>query len=99
MAAVSPLIGALLGLGVGASLLLLIFGLRRRPVAAVRRSLRMSVAERWGRFTRPARRQGRRRDIKLAVVAALAVLVFVISRWTITLIAVPAILLLVPWLL
>ena len=95
----SPLIGAGLGLLAGAAVLLLIFSLQRRPVAAAR-ARRLTPGQRWSRLTRrPAGRQGRRRDIKLVLVAALAVIVFVITRWPIMLLAVPAILLLVPWLL
>lgn len=95
----TPLIGALLGLGLGASILLLIVGLQRRPAPAPR-ARRISVGERWSRLTRrPAGRLGRRRDIKLAAIAALAIVVFVTTRWPVTLVAVPAILLLVPWLL
>ena len=95
----SPLIGAGLGLLAGAAVLLLIFSLQRRPVAAVR-ARRLTPGQQWSRLTRrPAGRQGRRRDIKLVLVAALAVVVFVITRWPIMLLAVPAILLLVPWLL
>jgi tight adherence protein B len=96
---VSPVIGALLGLGVGAALLLMVYSLRRRPVATVR-PRRMSLARRWSRLTRrPAGRQGRRRDLKLAAVAVLAVAAFVVTRWPVALLVVPTIVLLVPWLL
>lgn len=95
----SPLIGALLGLGVGASILLFIIGMQRRPAPAPR-ARRVSVAERWSRLTRrPAGRLGYRRDIKLAAIAALAVVVYVATGWPVLLVTVPAILLLVPWLL
>lgn len=95
----TPMVGALLGLAAGASLLLLIFSLQRRPAPAPR-PRRISVAQRWSRLTRrPPGRQGRRRDIKLALVAALAVILYVITRWPSVLLGVPAILLLVPWLL
>lgn len=95
----SPLVGALLGLGIGAALMLMVYSLRPRPVAPIRPQ-RLSLAARWSRLTRrPAGRQGRRRDLKLAMVAGLAVAAFVITRWPVALLVVPAILLLVPWLL
>lgn len=95
----TPAIGALLGFLAGAALVLLAYALQPRPERTAPRR-RRSIPDTWTRLTRrPPGRAGRRRDLKLGAVAALTLAAFAVTRWPVTLIAVPAILLLVPWLL
>lgn len=94
-----PLVGALLGLLAGGSVLLAVRGLQRRP-RNKRPRPRASLATRWGTVTRrPPGVRGRRRDAKILVVIVASLLVFAITGWVISLILIPAAALLVPWLL
>lgn len=101
----SALIGASIGLLAAAGVLLLVIGLRRTPVAVANSRTRSrldsaAMAERWARVTRrPAGRAGRRRDLWLIGTVGLTVAAFVLTGLPVTLVAVPAVTLLVPWLL
>lgn len=94
-----PLVGALLALAAGGSVLLAVYGLQKRP-RHDRARPRVSLAAWWGRVTRrPPGARGRRRDIKIAVVVVASLLVFAVTGWAASLILIPAAALLVPWLL
>jgi len=96
---VIPLVGALLGLLAGGSVLLAVYGLQKRSRDARPRP-RTSLAARWGRATRrPPGALGRRRDVKITVVVVASLLVFALTGWVVSLILIPAAALLVPWLL
>lgn len=95
---VTPLLGALVGAGLGLGLLLCAAGATRRPPAPVR--AKVPLRERWATLTRrPAGVRGTRRDLKLAVVVGVAFVVFALSGWVLALLVVPVVGLLVPWLL
>ena len=95
---ITPLVGALLGAGVGLGLLLCVAGAVRRPPAPIR--AKMPLGERWAALTRrPVGTRGTRRDLKLAVVGVVAIVVFAVSGWWLALLVVPVVALLVPWLL
>lgn len=95
----TSLVGALLGLIAGGSILLAVYGLQRRP-RDNRPRRQASLVTRWGRATgRPPGARGRRRDVKVAVVAGASLLVFAATGWVVSLILIPAAVLLVPWLL
>lgn len=93
----TPLYGLLLGLMVGVGVLLLAAGLTKttpRPPSP------LSLSQRWAaRTRRPRGRAGTARDIRWAVTAAGAVAVFAVTGWVLALLVVPAVTLLLPWLL
>lgn len=110
MAPVNAVIGATIGVAVAAALLLLVAGLRRstpaspaapagRPGAPTADRLPL-LTTRWARLTRrPQGREGRRRDLWLVATVVLTLVAFLLTRLPVTLVAVPAVALLVPWLL
>lgn len=92
------LIGVLVGAGVAVGLIMMVYGLLRHPPAPVK--ARRPVGERWAAATRrPSGRAGRRRDIKLAVVAVVSLAVFAFTHWFAAIIVIPVAVLAVPWLL
>lgn len=96
-----PLVGALLGLVGGGAVLLGVYGLQKRPRDdRARLRSRASLSTRWASATRrPAGVRGRRRDIKVAVVVVGSLVVFAVTGWVVSVVLIPAAVLLVPWLL
>ena len=92
------IIGALLGAGFGAALLLLVSSLRPTPPRPV--SAQVPLGERWARVTRrPPGGAGRRRDLRVGGVVVAAFVVFAVTGWAVVLVIIPAAVLLLPWLL
>ena len=85
------------GLLMVGGLLAIIWGLQRRTSA---RSPSESLAARWARLTRrPGGSAGRRRDLRLLAGVAIGFMVAALSGWLIALVAIPVLLLAIPYLL
>lgn len=98
-------VGASVGFGLAAAVLLLVLGLRRSPVRPRRPGTPGTggvggVGAAWALWTRrPPGAAGRRRDLWWLGSGALAVVAFALSGLPVTLVAVPLVTILVPWLL
>ena len=94
----TAMVGGLLGLGIGAGLLLIILGSIRRPVR--QRADHDPWRVRWARATRrPEGKAGRRRDLQLAATLVVSLAVVVATQWLAALVIIPSLTLVLPWLL
>lgn len=83
----TSMLAAMAGVG---GIFLLIAGLRKSPVRPGQSGPRPAGGW-WARATRrPAGEAGRRRDLAWAVIGAVTILVFVVTRWAVVLLLVPA---------
>src|SRR5699024_2329224 len=101
-AMIMGVVGASVGFGLAAAVLLLVLGLRRRPRWSRRPGALGTggLGAVWMQWTRrPPGAAGRRRDLWWLGSGVLAVLAFALSGLPVTLVAVPLVTILVPWLL
>lgn len=93
-----PQIAMLAAMSLTGGIVLLIAGLRKTEVTGTARP--ETPGQAWARITRrPTGPAGRRRDLTLLAAIAAGILAFVLSGWLITLILVPAVVMIAPKLL